>query len=101
MRYHKAWAKSIENDLEGLAEEEFDQLDQSFEEILESPNSKTKRLKNWKGNIRRLRFGNRRLLLYVSDRNITVYALALLPRKECYNKKNQRLIERLVQHMIR
>ncbi len=96
MRYEKYWVKSIKNDLINLTEEEFDELEMSLDAILNSPNSKTKRIKGWKYNIRRIRFGNHRLLIYVDEITLTVYVLAFLPRKESYSEETRKTILSLV-----
>jgi mRNA-degrading endonuclease RelE of RelBE toxin-antitoxin system len=96
MKYEKAWIKGIENDLIGISEDQFNKLDEEFDKILDSPNSKTKRVKCWKENVRRIRFGNYRLLIYVCEESLTVYGLAFLPRKDSYSKSSQKLILKLV-----
>ena len=97
MRYEKAWAESITKDFEGVTNEQFEDIDSSFNEILESPNTKTKRIKNWEGNVRRIRVKDYRLIVYVSENNLTVYGLAFLPRGECYSKNTKKIILKIIE----
>lgn len=96
MKYEKCWVKKIANDLEKLSEHEFNKLDEEFTKILDSPNTKTERVKGWQGNIRRLKFHKYRLLIYVKEESLTAYALALLPRKNCYSKQSEKAIQKIV-----
>lgn len=99
MKFEKIWVEPIQKDLIDLTEEEFEELDNEFEKILTSPNSKTKRVKGWKHNIRRIRFGNYRLLIMVKEESLTVYSLMFLPRKDCYSKKTEKIIEKIVKQI--
>jgi len=97
MIYEIAWTESIGEDLTNLNEEEFDELEEKLHLVKKSPNSLTKRVKGWENNIRRIRFGDYRLLIYVSEKNSTIYAIAYLPRKNCYSKHTEQLMKKIVQ----
>jgi mRNA-degrading endonuclease RelE of RelBE toxin-antitoxin system len=85
------WVESI---LAELTERDLDYWIRRIENIASSPNTKTKRVKGWKENIRRIRRGNERLLIHVGkDDRITV--LTLLPKKEAYSKQTERIISQM------
>ena len=95
MKYEKAWADSISDDLKGISESEFNRIDAKLDSILDFPNQKSSRIKNMIENIRRIRIGNHRLIIYVKNETMTVYALAYLPRKLCYKKEKLKMYNKI------
>lgn len=97
MKYEGVWVEGIEDDLTVLTEEQQEKLFAKFDSILKSPNTMTERIINWDGNIRKLRIGDHRLIISVTDpEQGTVYAVALRHRNHCYDKQTQREIEAAV-----
>ncbi|HII14758.1 MAG TPA: hypothetical protein HA362_00435 [Nanoarchaeota archaeon] len=99
VKYEKVWARSIGHDLKGISERIFNVIDGKIDDILDSPNTKSKKIKGWAYNIRRIRLGNYRLLIYVDDLNLTVYCLAYLPRKNCYSPETRAMIMNIARNV--
>lgn len=99
MKHEIGWPESFQNDLAAFDESAQEKVISKVEAILDSPNTLTERVIAWPGNIRKIRVGDYRLLLYVSDKNLTVYPIVFCHRKQVYKKATEREVLKVVSQL--
>jgi len=92
------WIEGIENDF--ISRDDLFNVKEKMDIISENPNSHSKRVKGIFGvNLRRVRFGQFRLFIFLDPIIEEIYCLAYLPKKKCYSRKSMNKVLTLVKQV--
>lgn len=89
LQYEINWVEGIEQDFLNARLTEIDilKIKSKLDSISDNPTTRSERVKGVPTSyLRKLKFGNYRLFIYIDDKGMNIYCLAFLPRKDCYNK---------------
>lgn len=101
-QYEISWIDGIDEDFleANLTENEVMKIKSKMDYVAQSPLNYSERIKGVPTSfLRRVKFGNYRLFIYLEDRVMVIYCLAFLPRKKCYDKVSLNRVLNLVKRI--
>lgn len=90
------WLRHCVKDFKNLKEEEFIRVDAKLKEVLPNLIQNTSRVEGTQ--LRRLRVGNKRLFLRISEKNI--FCVGYKTRENAYNQKQLMEMDKIIKKII-